>query len=172
MNEVDLSSDLEAWIRLGGMDITKGSQRDDGRTVIWTGAGETRYFIHATDGWYVVTSSDRMGPESYEFAAGSMAVVEKYLYVAFGQSVRGDDLPYIRVPFQRNELRPGYGVGARDFAGRERHTLLDSNGKTVAITAIDRLVELSHYLNASVDEIKASYLAPDGKPLFTVWSDS
>jgi hypothetical protein len=57
------------------------------------------------------------------------------------------------------------------FAGRERHTLIDSAAKVVAIAGVEDLVELSHYLDASVDVIKDSHLAPDGKPLFTLWRD-
>ena len=168
---VDLTSDLQVWVRLAGLDMIQGSQANDGRTVIWNNLGEVRYFIDVVDGWYVIISSDRMGPETFEFAGESMPVVEKYLYGAFGGSVRSEDLPYIRAPFQRDELRPGYSIGKQVFAGRERHTLIDRTGKVVAITAVDRLVELSHYLDASVDVIKNSYLAPDGKPLFTLWSD-
>lgn len=169
---VDLSSDLQAWVRRAGLEMIQGSQTHDGRTIIWNKGGEVRYFIDLIDDWYVITSSDRMGPENYQFAAESMPVIEKYLYGAFGGSVRSDDLPYIRVPFQRDELRLGYSVGKKMFAGRERHTLIDRTGKVVAITAVDRLVELSHYLDASVEVIKDSYLAPDGKPLFTLWRDN
>jgi Immunity protein 61 len=171
MNGVDLTPDLQAWLRLAGLDMIQGSQTDDHRTVIWNKGGESRYFIGVVDGWYIITSSDRMGPETYSFAAESMPVIEKYLYGQFGGSVRSDDLPYIKAPFQRDELRPGYSIGKQVFAGRERHTLIDRTGKVVAIAAVDRLVELSHFLDASVDVIKSSYLALDGKPLFTLWRD-
>jgi Immunity protein 61 len=168
---VDLSSGLQAWVRLAGLDMIQGSKTNDGRTIIWNSGGEVRYFIDVIDGWYVITTSDRMGPETYQFAAASMPVIEKYLYGAFGGSVRSDDLPYLRVPFERDELPPGYSIGKQVFAGRERHTLIDRTGKVVAITAVDRLVELSHYLDTSIDVIKNSYIAPDGKPLFTLWRD-
>lgn len=168
---VDLTQDLQAWLGLAGLEMIQGSRTNDGRTVIWNKGGEVRYFIAVTDDWYVITTSDRMGPESYEFAGNSMAVIEKYLYGVFGGSARSDTSQDIRVPFQRDELRPGYSIGRESFAGRERHTLIDRAGKTVAITAIDRLVELSHYLDASIDTIKSSFLASDGKPLFTLWRD-
>ncbi len=100
-----------------------------------------------------------------------MQIIEKYLYGAFGGVVRGDDLPSVRVPFDREELYPGYSIGKVLFEGRERRTLVDHAGKVVAIAAIDRLVELSHYLNVSIEIIKGSYLAADGKPLFAVWRD-
>lgn len=168
---VDLAPDLQAWLRLAGLEVTQGSQTGDGRTVIWNKGGESRYFVNVIDGWYVITSSDRMGPETYSFAAESMPVLEKYLYGHFGGSARSDELPSIRAPFERDELRSGYSIGKQAFAGRERPTLIDRTGKVVAITAVDRLVELSHYLDVSVDVIKSSFLAPDGKPLFTLWRD-
>ncbi|WP_277621697.1 TNT antitoxin family protein [Mycobacterium paraense] len=171
MTDVDLTPDLQAWVRLAGLDLIQGSETNDGRTIIWNKGGEVRYFINRAGGWYIISTSDRMGPESYEFAGDSMPVVEKYLYGAFGGSVRSEDLPGIRAPFQRDELRPGYRLGKQEFAGRERHTLIDRTGKTVAITAADRLVELSHYLDVPADTIKKSYLAPDGKPLFALWRD-
>ncbi|WP_313901944.1 Imm61 family immunity protein [Mycobacterium tilburgii] len=63
-------------------------------------------------------------------------------------------------------------IGEQTIFGRKRHTLIDHAGRVVAIAGVEDLVELSHYLDASVDEIKASYLAAYGKPFFTVWSDA
>lgn len=168
---VDLTPDLEAWLRLADLDLIQGSQTDDNRTIIWNKGGEVRNFIGWADNWCVITSSDRMGPETYDLAAESMQVMEKYLYGEFGAMVRRDTLPPIRTPFDRDELRPGYDISKMAFAGRERHALVDRDGRVVAIAAVDRLVELSHYLDVSVDTIKSSYLATDGKPLFTIWDD-
>ncbi|MET2822396.1 necrotizing toxin immunity factor IFT, partial [Mycobacterium tuberculosis] len=110
--------------------------------------------------------------EGYEFAAASMSVIEKYLYGYFGGSVRSErELPAIRAPFQPEELMPEYSIGTMTFAGRQRDTLIDSSGTVVAITAADRLVELSHYLDVSVNVIKDSFLDSEGKPLFTLWKD-
>ncbi|MCA2243818.1 MULTISPECIES: TNT antitoxin family protein [Mycobacterium] len=168
---VDLTPDLQAWLRLADLDLIQGSQTNDNRTIIWNKGGEVRNFIGLVDDWYVVTSSDRMGPETYDLAAESMQVIEKYLYGELGSVVRGDELPSIRAPFERDELRPGYDISKVNFAGRERRALIDHDGRAVAIAAVDRLVELSHYLDASVDAIKNSYLSADGKPLFGLWSD-
>jgi hypothetical protein len=169
---VDLSPDLQQWIRLAGSAVIPGSQASDGRTLLWNKLGEVRYFIALVDGWYVITSSDRMGPETYDFAAARMPVIEKYLYGKFGGVVRSDrDLATIRVPFQREELRPEYMIGTQFFADRERHTLTDTTGTVLAIAGVEDLVELSHYLDTPVDVIKDSYLAPDGKPLFALWRD-
>jgi hypothetical protein len=172
-DNVEFSDDLQAWLRLAGLNVTQGSQTHDGRPVFWTNLGESRYFIDVIDGWFVISCSDRMGPETYEFSAASMAVIEKYLFGTYGSSVRDRrGLPRVRVPFQRDELREEYGIDKQIFAGRERHTLIDRTGRVVAIAGVEDLVELSHYLDVSVDVIKSSYLAPDGTPLFTLLSDA
>jgi hypothetical protein len=102
-----------------------------------------------------------------------MPLIEKYLYGYFGGSVRSSrKLPAIRVPVQLDELRPGYSIDSMVFAGRERHTLVNPVGEVVAIAGIEDLVELSHYLDSTLDLIKKSYLDPEGKPLFTLWQDS
>jgi hypothetical protein len=171
-NPVDLSPDLQEWIRLSGLSMTQGSQTDDGRTVLWNKGGEVRYFINIIDDWYVITSSDRMSAESYEFAGASMAVIEKYLYGDRGWLIRRmKDLPRIRRPFEAVELRRGYSIGKMTFQDRERSTLLNDAGMVVAIAGIGDLVELSNYIDVPVDVIKNSFLDPQGKPLFSPWKE-
>lgn len=58
------------------MNMIQGSETNDGRTILWNKGGEVRYFIDRLAGWYVITSSDRMSREGYEFAAASMSVIE------------------------------------------------------------------------------------------------
>lgn len=171
-NGVDLSPDLADWLRQAGLDVVQGSQTNDRRTILWNKLGESRYFIGFTDDWYVITSSDRMGPENFDFAGQSMPIIEKYLYGTFGGSVRrGLYLPDVRAPFQRDELPPNYDINIRGFAGRERHALVDPSGQVVAIAGVEDLVELSHYLDAPIGVIKSSYVAPDGGPLLRLWRD-
>ncbi|WP_331852715.1 Imm61 family immunity protein [Mycobacterium basiliense] len=63
-NNVDLTDELQVWIRLAGLDMIQGSQTDDGRVVIWNNGGEDRY--------YVITSSQRMSTEHpWFFRSGS-----------------------------------------------------------------------------------------------------
>ena len=164
---VDLSTDLQDWIRLAGMDLVQGSRTDDGRTVIWNKGGEIRYFIDAVDGYCVITSSDRMGAEIFHFGALTMALIEKYLYGYFGGSVRKHrGFRRVKKPFTRDELKQGFSFSNVIFAERERDALIDPAGSMVAIAADDRLVQFSHYVDVPIDTIKDSFLAPDGKPLF------
>jgi hypothetical protein len=164
---VDLSVSLQDWIRQSGMDMTQGSQSGDGRTIFWNKGGEVRYFIDKIGNWYVITSSDRMSAESYELAAVSMPTIERYLYGDRGWLIRrANGLPRIRRPFKTDELRSGYSIGKMLYADRERSSLINATGMVVAIGGVTDLVELSHYLDVSVDVIKGSFLDPEGKPLF------
>lgn len=166
---VDLSTDSQDWIRIAGLDLIQGARTRDGRTVIWNKGGELRYFIDFVDGYYVITSSDRMDVEKFHLGTVTMPLLEKYLCGRFGGSVRRiRGLQRVRKPFSVDELQQGCTISKRNFAARERATLIDSTGTVVAIGAVDRLVELSHYLDVTVDTIKTSYLAADGKPLFTL----
>ncbi|MBV8789866.1 MAG: TNT antitoxin family protein [Mycobacterium sp.] len=166
-SSVDLSVGLQDWVRLAGMDLTQGSRTQDGRTVIWNKGGEIRYFINSVGSYYVITTSDRMGPEYFNLAALTMGLIEKYLYGRFGGSVRKrEGLTRIQKPFSRDELKPGYRFGTVTFAGRERDSLIDGTGSMAAIAADDRLVEISHYIDVPIETIKDSFLDADGKPLF------
>jgi Immunity protein 61 len=166
---VDLSTDLRDWIRFAGLDLLQGSQTADGRTVIWNKGGEIRYFIDFVDGYYVITSSDRMDTEKFHFGTVTAVLLEKYLCGHFGGSVRRvRGLQRVRKPFSLEELAQGCTIGKRTFAERERATLIDSTGTVVAIGAVDRLVELSHYLDVTVVSIEDSFLDPEGAPLFTL----
>ncbi|MGD1256446.1 TNT antitoxin family protein [Mycobacterium seoulense] len=166
-DNVDLSSGLQEWLRLAGMELIQGSKTDDGRTEIWNEGGERRYFIDRIDGYFVITSSDRMGDERFHLGAHTMDLIEKYLYGYFGNAVRKHrDLPRVRKPFARGELKRNYSLGKMVFSGCERDALIDTAGSTLAIGADDRLVELSHYVDEPVSIINESFLDPEGMPLF------
>jgi hypothetical protein len=168
VNSVDLPTDLAGWIRDAGMELIQGLQTDDGRTVIWNRGGERRYFIGIASDYYLITSSDRMGAEHFHLGAHTIDILEKYLYGHFGNSVRkARGLQRVQKPYLRPELKRGYRLLEVTFAGEKQDALIDSAGSTVAIAAEDRLVELSHYVEASTTTIKNSFLDPDGKPLFS-----
>ncbi|WP_231984422.1 TNT antitoxin family protein [Mycobacterium sp. E342] len=167
MGDVDLSSGVQEWIRLAGMELIQGSKTDDGRTQIWNKGGERRYFISAVDGFFIITSSDRMGRESFHLGAVSRELIEKYLYGYFGNAVRKNrGLPRVRKPSMPDELAQKYNLGKTAFHDRERDTLIGPEGSMIAISADDRLVELSHYVDVPVQTIEKSFLDPDGGRLF------
>lgn len=171
---VEISPQLEEWAGRADYALTPGVRTDDGRAVFWASLGEIRLFIGRTDeGWFVITDSDRMGPEHFILAAPSMVTIEKYLLGRFYPAIRSKlNLPRIRVPVAPDELPAGYSIDTRQFEGVGRLALIASDGSTVAVSSTDRvtgtaeLVRLSLFSTASNEDIAASALDLDGKPLF------
>jgi immunity protein 61 of polymorphic toxin system len=172
---IEISPRLEEWATIAGYTLTPASRSHDGRALFWSAGGEVRHFIGAgDDGWFVVSDSDRLGPEYLDVAAPSMATIERYFFGKFGRFIRSKKgLPRVHVPIAREEISAGFTIGARMLEGVERLALVDSDGSAVAVSSGDELsgtadlVKLSLYLTAAVDDIVTSFLAPDGKPLFT-----
>jgi Immunity protein 61 len=171
---IEISPRLEEWGRLAGYALTPGSRTDDGRAVFWASLGEVRLLIgRDATGWFVITDSDRMGPEHFILAAPTIDTIERYFFGRFCQSIRSRrELPRVRLPISEEEISPHFSLDSRYFDGVQRLALIASDGSTVAISSADRLtgtaelVKLSLYLTATIDEIVASGLDPDGKPLF------
>jgi hypothetical protein len=173
---IEISLELQQWAEVAGYSLTPGSHTDDGRALFWSSGGEVRHFIGIDNsGWFKVTDSDRLGPEYLVFAAPSIATVERYFFGKFGGYIRSrKKLPRVHVPFVLEELSAGFTIQSRVFEGVERFVLVASDGSEVALSTGDKfsgtadLVEMSYYLTAATADIMASYLEPDGKPLFTL----
>jgi hypothetical protein len=175
-NSIEITARLTEWAELAGYGFTSGSVTDDGRAMFWSPGGEVRHFVGAdSPGWFIVTDSDRLGPEYLMFLAPSMATIEAYFFGKFGGYIRSrKKLPRVHVPFTMDEIHAGFTIESRDFDGVNRFTLIGSDGSKIAASRGDKfsatadLVELSHYQTVSTDDIVASYLDPLGKPLFTL----
>ncbi|MBI2695941.1 TNT antitoxin family protein [Mycobacterium nebraskense] len=173
-SSIGISTRLEQWAELAGYTLTPGKCTDDGRALFWAALGEIRLFIgKSQDGWFVVTDSDRMGPEHFILAAPSMDTIEKYLFGRFCLHIRSArGLPRVGVPASHNGLLSPYSIETRDFQGTQRFALIASDGSTVAVSSADRVTataelrKLALYLTATIDQIEASADDPDGKPLF------
>jgi hypothetical protein len=169
-----LSQRLEQWAKLAGYTLTSGSSTTDGRPIFWSALGETRLFIgRRQDGWLIVTESDRMESENFVLAAPSVETIEKYLFGRFGMYIRSAwGLPRVGVPIAANEAHSKFSIATREFEGVERFALIASDGSTVAIGSADKLTataelkKLALYLTATIDQIEASAIDPEGKPLF------
>lgn len=173
-DRVEVSPRLAEWARSGGWGVSKA---EDGRPMFWTEGGQHRYFIGRNElDWFVITQWVRGDPEQFILAAPSMDTVESYLFGDFGPSVRRQhQLPAVRRPIDWDEMAPGFTVDKRTFGGVEdRFALIDSAGAVVAISSSDPvtasfdLAGLSVYVSATVDDIVASFLDPEGKPLFSL----
>ncbi|ORX05217.1 hypothetical protein AWC29_11880 [Mycobacterium triplex] len=114
-----------------------------------------------------------MGPEQFILAAPLMATIERYFFGRFGLSIRSQrDLPRVKVPIAAEELLPGFRIETREFDHGDHRALIAADGALVAVGSTDQitgtadLVKLSLYLTATIEEIQASALDIDGKPLF------
>jgi hypothetical protein len=173
---IEISHRLEEWAVLAGYTLTPGSSTSDGRAMLWSAGGEVRYFIGSNDDdWFVITVSDRLGPENFRLAAASMSTVEKYLFGMFGEYIRSKRrLPPVNVPIAKDEISAEFTIQKGVFESANRSALIDSDGSPLAFSSADpvygtmELAGLSLYLTATVDDITSAFLDPNGSPLFTL----
>jgi hypothetical protein len=173
---IQISRQLEEWASLAGYSLTPGSSTSDGRAMLWSAGGEVRYFIGSNDGdWFIITDSDRLGSENFKLAAVSMSTVEKYLFGMFGEYIRSKrSLPPVNVPIAKDEISAEFTIQKSVFESANRLALIHSDGSPLAFSSADpvygtmELAGLSLYLTATVDDITAAFLNPDGRPLFTL----
>ncbi|WP_084293473.1 TNT antitoxin family protein [Mycobacterium gastri] len=171
---IEIPARLAEWGNIAGYTLTPGSRSEDGRAIFWASLGEIRLFIGWNDrGWFVVTDSDRMGPEHFILAAPSMDTIEKYFFGRFCPTIRRKrELPRLKIPVLKEQLPSNFRIDIRDFEGVERLTLVANDGSVVAVSSSDpvtgtaELAKLSFFLAAPIDEIVASCFDPYGKPLF------
>jgi hypothetical protein len=78
------------------------------------------------------------------------------------------------MPKSVHEVSAGFSIETRLFDGVERLALVGPDGSVVGISSGGKLlasallIELSIYLTATIEDIMASFLDPEGKPLFKV----
>ncbi|WP_082974684.1 TNT antitoxin family protein [Mycobacterium sp. 1245805.9] len=173
-DHIEISPQLEQWAKQADYALTPASSTSDGRAVFWASLGEIRLLIGKNHGgWFVVTDSDRMGSEHFILAAPTMTTIEKYFFGRFALSIRSiRGLPRVRVAIPPEEKSAGFSIDTRSFDGVQRFALIASDGATVAVSSSDKvtaraeLTKLAVYLTATIEEIEASAVDPDGKPLF------
>jgi hypothetical protein len=171
---IEVSPRLEQWAAFAGYTLTPAHRTADGRALFWSAGGETRLYIGINDeDWFIIRDSYRMGAEKFKFAAPSMETIEKYLTGTFGEYIRSiRNLPDVHIPGTEEEISTGFTVSMKLFEETERFALMESSGSVVAVVsggrliATMKLVELSLYLTVTIDDITASFLDPDGRPLF------
>ncbi|MDI3313436.1 MAG: Imm61 family immunity protein [Mycobacterium sp.] len=159
---IEISPELQEWARRAGYTLTP--ECDDGRALFWNAGGEVLFYLGSReDGWFVITRSDRRGPEYFQFAAPSMSTIVKYLFGEFSDTIRSKHgLPILRAPQSRDQVAAGYRIQPRVFDGVERLALIGPDGSLLAVGSSDELtgtadlVDVSLYLGASIDDIKAS----------------
>jgi hypothetical protein len=155
------------WAKRAHYSFTAATSNNS--AVLWSDGGEERYFISETDGGYEVTNSSRSGGESFLFACVAPLVAERYFWGFLGGVIRSRlQLPRLPVPTTKGAVAPGYRI---EGPVRKRFSLVDSEGVCL-MTAMDdvsdiaALVKTSYWLTWPVADIEASYLDPEGRPLF------
>jgi hypothetical protein len=169
---LQISPELETWARQAKYELTPSDS--SGAAIFWSApGGESRFYIReGEDGWVTLRRSERGGAEHFVLAASTKTAIERYLYGVFGADVRSLlGLSRIEIPSEVSELAPGYTLS--DVDADDRRQLIDADGEAVAVArertlSVWTLVELSHYLSASAEDIKSSYEDPSGEPLFHV----
>jgi hypothetical protein len=168
----DVPDELKRWAKRAGYIAFR--QIDPNTLLYNDSGGEIRRYIRlADDGWLVLTRADRAGPERFEIATASTAIMERYLWGQLGSEVRSVmRLPDIRYPLDPDDIAPGYRIGEDDEAGDLR-TLFDPAGQPIVkvgggFGSARSLVLVSNYLAAPLDALLHSFEDPEGKPLFTL----
>jgi hypothetical protein len=146
---------------------------NDGCTEFSAGLGEIRYSISTENDVAEICYSERLEPGYLVLAAPSLGTVSRYLLKVFGSSIRQRrKLPRIRVPADADRLASGFQLEEGVFNGEQRLALTSDGSSVVAWSTTDptfatiTLATLSHHMTGSPDEIRSSYLAPSGAPLF------
>ncbi|ADG99274.1 conserved hypothetical protein [Segniliparus rotundus DSM 44985] len=172
MGTIVFDPDLIEWARRTSWDFTPSD--GSGEAVFWSvPEGETRYGIKtAPHGWFEVAKTSRDGERHVEFLAAATDTVARYFWGEFGKDVRNKaELPRLSFPKNEQDISPGYSLSRRgealELIGPHQNIL--ARGEA-GILDVMRFVQLSHLLNSSVQEIKASFLNPQGGPLFELYS--
>jgi hypothetical protein len=169
-----LTPNFRQWAGAAGFNITDSTR--DGRALVWANGGEDRSFMSAEgDGWWAVDSSDRMGPEQFDWAAAHPGLIERRFIATFVARVRARrGMAAIRMPGKADQLPSGMTLGHRQFRGVDYPALIDVDGNALAVSSGGRLissirlVQLSILAIHDVDTIVSSSLDPQGAPLFSL----
>ncbi|EFV13098.1 Imm61 family immunity protein [Segniliparus rugosus] len=163
MEAACLSDRFLAWLARAGWVVSRfdddGAFDDAGNCAIWKEDAEgrtlTSFLFHAReDGWFEVADGNARRDL---FATGELEALERYFWGFLAEEIRKKSgLPELVAP---TEPAPGYRI---------EDGLLAPSGAVVARGDGQCLVALSHYLAPTLDELEASLLHPEGKPLFAV----
>lgn len=165
---MELSADLVAWARLAGYSCS----READAILLFSSGGETCYYIRSgldDTAWIVVTEADRGGQEKYVFSAANQEVLEKYFWNYFGFGIRmAARQPRLVFPTKREDIPSGYSIEIDSadrllLTGPENNPIAQSRNSS---TGTSLLVELAAVVGYSVEDLKDSYINPQGHPIF------
>ena len=137
--------------------------------VFATSGGEVRNFLRIVDDQLMLTQAQRTNTRERLVSSSPLLTdMEKFLTYYFCRSLREERrlpmLLVVSIPVTVDKVAPGFTItdaGVRDE--------LHQRGESVVRAGVDlELVEFSHYVTLSPEEIRASALDPEGEPHFVV----
>jgi len=136
----------------------------DDAWVLANSGGETRLYLRRDSGAFVVTRVDRAEPEGFVMSAPDIVDVERYLTTHMGSTIRSlRRIGLIYRPLREKFLVPGWTV----LVGPDGYwRLSDPDGRWRVTFNDDDAVGFSWIADASLEDLRASYLDPGGAPLF------
>jgi len=150
------------------------SLKDDEVWVLADLGGEIRFCLHFAHEIYTLTQAQRAESERFVMSGRNITDIERYLTMGFGFSLRSmKKLPFIFLngrpgPATIEDAALGYQI---QQLSPGRISLADSNSIRVVFFGnvpceVRDAVEFSWIADATLEDLCASYLNPDGLPLF------
>jgi len=163
MNNIPFTQTFSDWASLAGYQLIAKNNE-----CLVTDFGETSYDIRSSDGMYSLTSRQR---SVEQFLMSSIDVVdsERFLTALLGDDIRAcRHLPRISYAAQLTDICPDCQIVDE---GENRLILVDGLGQNRAIfrspiDIADDVIWFSWILDAPLENLRASYLNPNGRPLF------
>ena len=143
-------------------------KREGDRMVVADGGGEIRFSIRRRNGEYVLTRAERSEQPRLIMWSADMAEIERYLLTEMSSAVRAKaGYGLLTSPSDASELRPRLAVVQ---VADEAFAVECGGRRTVArFPCADAYAPVYNYsvaVGRSTEELIASYLTPDGSPLF------
>ena len=161
-----LSTEFSAWVRLANWDII-----DQGDTVVVASPGGEIRFLYRVDraGVFSVARAERAESERPVLWSNASLVPERYLTAEIGDEVRSKlGLPQIVLPLDDDSVPPSIRIIPGSAHVLELVGTLDGTlGQFSERGYPEPIVQYSHYANASLSELRASFLDSNGAPVFS-----
>ena len=170
MSTLPFTDEFADWI---GMDQYVVVMR--GGVWVLTTYSDVDFYVRRVSGLFVLTKRERGETEEMIMSADDFAALERHLTAMFGFSIRSRHrLPPIFLkgrpgPAGSGDVAPGYRL---EQSSDHIVSLLDADGQICAVfpSGLDGVsrdaVEFSWFADASLEDLRRSYLDPDGLPLF------
>ena len=158
-------ADFDAWLGRAGY----GRSSQAGATIVADGGGEIRYFLRFDGARWVLSTAQRAEDETVLAVSQEMVDVVRLVIEKVGGDLRvALDLPPIHLPYETDDVAPGYEVEVL-AGGWARLVELTGRRSPVTFRHTDipfDAVGFSWYAEADPAELRAAFERLDAEPLF------